>query len=271
MSATHALGLDVIRIDGGTQPRADISQETVREYAEYMQAGTVLPPVDVFFDGAAYWLADGFHRYWAARKIDRAAVTATVHLGTVRDAVLFSVSANVGHGLQRTNADKRKSTLTLLRDEEWAKWSDREIAGQCCVSKDLVGDVRRSLSVGDREKSPVIFTTKHGTDATMKVGKIGRRPSGPGARAAREAAYAAKNAMAIEGAAPGVLKRRQSRSTDKQVTTAMQLLTEIVVVLERVDVAVLANDPRASDWHDTTTAAMSALRAFLRKLERKSA
>ena len=35
------------------------------------------------------------------------------------------------HGLRRSNADKRRAVLTLLNNEEWAKWSAREIAKAC--------------------------------------------------------------------------------------------------------------------------------------------
>ena len=31
------------------------------------------------------------------------------------------------HGLRRGNEDNRKAIMTLLRDEEWVKWSNRDI------------------------------------------------------------------------------------------------------------------------------------------------
>ena len=46
----------------------------------------------------------------------------------------------------RTNADKRRAVETLLRDEEWARWSDREIARQCGVSPSSVSAYRAQLS-----------------------------------------------------------------------------------------------------------------------------
>jgi predicted nucleic acid-binding protein len=56
--------LESIRIDGGTQIRLEIRTDVVQEYAELIAK---LPPITVFFDGSTYWLADGFHRYHAAR------------------------------------------------------------------------------------------------------------------------------------------------------------------------------------------------------------
>ena len=60
-----------IRIDGGTQPRASIDQAIVDDYAEAFRRGDELPAAMVFHDGTSYWLADGFHRYHAARSSGR--------------------------------------------------------------------------------------------------------------------------------------------------------------------------------------------------------
>ncbi len=46
----------------------------------------------VFYDGEAYWLADGFHRVAAAKKLNYLTIASVIHSGTRRDAVLFSVS-----------------------------------------------------------------------------------------------------------------------------------------------------------------------------------
>lgn len=60
------IALTSIRTDGGTQPRARLNEDQVAEYVEAMESGATFPPLVVFHDGAAYWLADGFHRYHAA-------------------------------------------------------------------------------------------------------------------------------------------------------------------------------------------------------------
>tara|TARA_Y100001933_G_scaffold254675_2_gene296677 strand:+ start:6681 stop:7412 length:732 start_codon:yes stop_codon:yes gene_type:complete len=143
---TQTLQLNQIRIDGGTQPRVAIDEQVVADYAELYGSGFNLPPVTVFFDGANYWLADGFHRYWANKKIDCEYVFADIRQGTQRDAILYSVGANAKHGLRRTSADKRKSVLIMLEDEEWSQWSNREIAKQCGLSDKTVGATRKSLS-----------------------------------------------------------------------------------------------------------------------------
>ena len=177
-----------LRITDGTQPREEISNKTVDEYAEAIRAGIELPPVVVFRDGATQWLVDGFHRYWAHKRAGKGAIKADVHEGTHRDAILLSLSINDTHGLRRTNADKRKAVTTMLtnelvsEDENGNSWSDRAIAKQCNVGHPLVAEIRSSLEelpVSDDEQ-PRAYTTKHGSRAVMKTSRIGkrRRPGG---------------------------------------------------------------------------------------------
>lgn len=137
------LELDQIRIDGGTQSRVELNQETVAEYAQAFMAGASFPAVVVFFDGVNNWLADGFHRYFGARDGGESAIDAEIIQGTKRDAVLYSLKANATHGLRRTNADKRKAVETLLKDAEWATWSDRKIAEVCGVGHPFVAAIRK--------------------------------------------------------------------------------------------------------------------------------
>lgn len=170
--------LSQIRTDGGTQPRAELSQDMVQEYAEAMAGGALFPPVDVFYDGRTYWLADGFHRYHAAQKLGLSDLPATVHQGTQRDAVLFSVGANAAHGMRRTNEDKRRAVMRLLDDAEWAKWSNREIARQCFVDERTVRSLRPAVTA-EVPQSDRIYTTKHGTQATMRTANIGQAPRAP--------------------------------------------------------------------------------------------
>ncbi len=45
--------------DGGAQMRVEMKPDIVREYADAMADGAVFPPVEVYYDGSIYWLADG--------------------------------------------------------------------------------------------------------------------------------------------------------------------------------------------------------------------
>lgn len=170
------VSISEIRTDGGTQPRANLYEETVNEYTEALQGGEDFPPVVVFHDGSDYWLADGFHRFHAYRQAHAESIPAEVHQGTRREAILYSVGANSAHGLRRTNEDKRRAVETLLQDEEWGRWSDREIARQCGVSNRFVSNLRgESVTVNGSQSEPRTYTTRHGTTATMNTGNIGRR------------------------------------------------------------------------------------------------
>lgn len=162
-----------IRADGGTQSRAATDEEVVNDYADAMTNGATFPPITVFFDGSDYWLADGFHRYHAAKRAGKATIAVDIHQGTRRDAVLHSVGANASHGLRRTNADKRRAVETLLRDEEWTGWSDNRIAKACRVTHPFVGKIRASLVTITSENKQHTYTTKHGTTATMNTANIG--------------------------------------------------------------------------------------------------
>jgi hypothetical protein len=145
------LNLDKIKIDGGTQSRAKIDQDVVAEYADLIKSGTIFPPITVFYDGVDYILADGFHRYFANRKAGTPNCEVQLHEGTLRDAILYSFSANHAHGLRRTTADKRKAVTAMLEDIEWQDWSDREIAKHCNVSPMLVGTIRKELGATKKE------------------------------------------------------------------------------------------------------------------------
>ncbi|HET8700465.1 MAG TPA: hypothetical protein VFL97_02220 [Nitrococcus sp.] len=96
---------------------------------------------------------------------------------TRREAVLHSVGANAAHGLRRTNEDKRRAVLTLLNDEEWGKWSDREIARRCGVTNKTVAAYRNELS----EEIPQIGNSRtverNGTVYEQDTANIGKDSS----------------------------------------------------------------------------------------------
>jgi hypothetical protein len=146
------ISLEKITINAGTQSRAKIDENVVAEYADSMKDGVKFPPAVVFHDGAEYFLADGFHRYFAAKKCGSPGIFCDVREGTLRDAILFSFSANGTHGLRRTAADKRKAVMAMLEDIEWQDWSDREIARQCCVSHPFVSAIRKEMGADKSEK-----------------------------------------------------------------------------------------------------------------------
>lgn len=178
------INLSEIRIDGGTQSRVEINQQVVEDYAEAIKAGIKFPEVLLYFDGTAYWLVDGFHRYHAHRYAKKLSIDAIGVNGTQREAILRAVGTNHDHGLRRSNEDKRKAVGVLLADAEWSTWSDNAISKQCAVSHTFVAELRRSLATVASEKPTETrsVTTKHGTKTSMKTGNIGKKKPRSGAQ-----------------------------------------------------------------------------------------
>ena len=58
-----------IRLDKALQSRTYINEDVVSEYKELMEDGVKFPPLTVFNDGVYHWLVDGYHRYYAAKKL----------------------------------------------------------------------------------------------------------------------------------------------------------------------------------------------------------
>jgi len=145
------ISLEKLVINAGTQSRAKIDESVVAEYADAMKDGAKFPPAVVFHDGAEYFLADGFHRYFAAKRCGSPGIFCDVREGTQRDAILFSFGANGSHGLRRSAADKRKAVITMLEDIEWQDWSDREIAKHCNVSQPFVSAIRKEIGAAKKQ------------------------------------------------------------------------------------------------------------------------
>ena len=137
------ININTLNISSGTQSRVKLDEEVIADYAEKMKDGAKFPPVRVYNDGINSYLADGFHRYFAVKKLGKTAIDAVIVSGTLRDAILYSVSVNDEHGLRRSNEDKRNSVMKLIEDFEWGTWSDSEIARACKVSQPFVSGLRK--------------------------------------------------------------------------------------------------------------------------------
>jgi hypothetical protein len=160
-----------LKIELQTQSRVAINQDAVAEYADAMMDGEKFPPVTAFYDGKEYYLADGYHRYFAAKKAGLDDIDCDVKNGTLRDAVLFSVGVNSAHGLRRSNEDKRKAVMTILDDVEWAEWSDITIAKKCQVTGAFVGRVRKTLNL---ESTARKYVNQHGQVVAIETTNRGR-------------------------------------------------------------------------------------------------
>ncbi len=190
MNNCEPIKLDIIRIDGGTQPRTRIDIDHVTDLADAKD----LPPAVVFYDGTEYWLADGFHRYHAARKRMDKTIECEVRNGTCEDAQWHASGANTQHGLRRSNADKRKAVEMALRAKPDS--SDRAIAAHVKVSADLVAEVRMKVHVVVQLSESTVENDDSGSESkkspTKRIGRDGKRRAIKPAKSEPEAAIAPK-------------------------------------------------------------------------------
>ena len=168
------LELAAIRLDGGTQARVGLDQDVVMEYSENLKEGDKFPPMVAFFDGSDYWLADGFHRYFARKANGELEADFDVKEGTQRDAQLYACGANGKRGLKLNSSDIRRIITLMLQDKEWGKWSDVQIAKHIGVSSMTLGRVRHAMEkVGELiENSTKKYVDKHGNTGEMNTGKL---------------------------------------------------------------------------------------------------
>src|SRR5262245_61283992 len=147
------VALDLLLCDSGILPRVRLDPEQQELYESlYREEGlSALPPVAVFFDGHSYWLADGFHRVYAARGLtqhERKSLEMPVALyrGSRRDARVFACGANAKHGKPLSSADKRLAIHRLLEDSGTGQWSNRRLARYVGVDDHTVASVRNEFA-----------------------------------------------------------------------------------------------------------------------------
>ena len=145
---TERIKLQKIRLDGGTQPRKEIDEPLVQHYTEILLEGKdKFPPIDLWFDGKAYWPSDGFHRFHAHKRAGFLDIEAEVNQGTKRDAFKACLKANSKHGKPRTPDERRYVVQMAFEDIEYGNSTDVFIAELCDVSISTVGRVKKMLGL----------------------------------------------------------------------------------------------------------------------------
>lgn len=127
-------------------PRVKASPEKVQEYAENIE---VLPPIEVNQNNE---LIDGFHRWTAHRKVERAQIPVIV-TRTAGDAELLelAIQRNATHGHQLSNSDKREMSRKLYLSDS-KKYSKDSLAGLLSVSKRSVDGWLSDIDKAARER-----------------------------------------------------------------------------------------------------------------------
>ena len=148
------LKLQEIRLDGNTQPRSRVYDETVTSYTESLLDGAKFPPVDVFFDGKHYWLADGFHRFYAAVKNDCTQIDATVKMGNLEEARLFAFAANGHRGESLTAQDIKNIVFKMETHPATKTWTVKQIARHIGKSEATVYRAKRQTRAFPSQLAP---------------------------------------------------------------------------------------------------------------------
>lgn len=171
--------LDDLRIDGGTQGRSVIDQATVYSYLEHMKEGDEFPKMFAFYDGATYWLVDGFHRYHAYKLLGIKEIEIAYKPGTLEEAQVYSFGVNGTHGKPRTIEDKRKVVLAAFEHSYTKDSSDREIAKICHVSHTFVASVRNPDVKERQSKNRDKSMTKKVVESDSTLGQEPAKPAAP--------------------------------------------------------------------------------------------
>lgn len=251
----QSLPIRVIRRDGGTQARTGLNEDVVQEYAEAMRDerwdwATIKRPL-VYSDGTSgdYWLADGFHRIEAAQRAGLTDYRVEVLKGDKRAAQLHAARANADHGLRRSRQDVQRAIELLLRDEEWAKWSDREIARHVHCDHKTVGATRGRLS-----------STGEIPQLTERQGADGKVRDTTGIAAANTARAVLPPIIPERRATDDRLGERLEQMAAERQAAHAAIPPDIEAAAQNLALTVLARDDRLLlYWPDEDTSQMDPL------------
>jgi ParB-like chromosome segregation protein Spo0J len=189
--------LDDLVLDPNLNLRDRLDDFTVERYADSWER---LPPITVYNVDDRLLIADGFHRHAAAVMLGKRTIRGEIVEGSFTDALDFVASVNLFHGLPLTRAERRRAVEVKLKLHH--DWSDRRMAEELAVSRELVAKIRRQL-IESRQipnlPGRVGADGKLYTSAGLPKEAGERLPRGEGALAEDQAAERGKRGM---GAAP---------------------------------------------------------------------
>jgi len=146
-----------INVHSDLQSRKSINPEVVKQYAEAIQTGCVMPPIHVFKINDLFYVVDGFHRLEAHKHNKLETIKVQSVEGDMESAAAHSIVSNTTHGLQRTLEDKRKAIYMALSNEHLMNLSTRELSQKLGVSHQMIDRARNELKI---EKPKNKFTPK---------------------------------------------------------------------------------------------------------------
>ena len=157
------IACDNIEATAATQVRVKLDRAVIQAYKEDLEAGADFPPLVVFREANSdrNILADGFHRLYAAVDLEWPQIGCEVHEGKMIDALTYALGANFGHGLRRTNRDKRHAVEMALKDPELSRLQQQEIADICRVTRQTVRRIQNELLADDDSSNGNNGTKSH--------------------------------------------------------------------------------------------------------------
>src|SRR5688572_12896273 len=136
------VALDAITADAQIQPRELLDEGTLTAYTEAWQRLAQFPPLTVFHDSDdRLLLADGYHRLEAAKRAGIQSIRVEWREGDLNAAKLFAASANVAHGLPRSDGDKKRQIELVRSTPDGFRWTQERIARHVGVSQQYVSRV----------------------------------------------------------------------------------------------------------------------------------
>jgi ParB-like chromosome segregation protein Spo0J len=120
---------DIKRYPHLLQTRAETNLKIVSIYSKRMKTTDFEPILLYRLPSGELVLADGFHRYEAAKMLRREKIACTIVEGTMEEAILAGMAANAAlEDRTLTAEDKAHAIKLLLRNEEFNSWSDNGLA-----------------------------------------------------------------------------------------------------------------------------------------------
>lgn len=175
----EVIALSKIDLDRSPHVRVMEDDDLIADYAEWRKNGSLLPPIDVFWDlvHSVYLVADGRHRVLAEKANQEDGILAVVRDGGERECLQFALSANSRHGLRRTKADIRLVVETALKDAEWSQYSNRLLAGLCNVGETTIRRFRKDLEPDVSDETPEKQDSNGQHESTAPHGAVESKPS----------------------------------------------------------------------------------------------
>ncbi|MBR7836438.1 ParB N-terminal domain-containing protein [Actinospica durhamensis] len=124
-----------LRLDGCSDESVEVLSEVVGE----------LPPILVHRGSKR--VIDGMHRLLAARRRGLATIAVRYFEGTLADAFVLAVRANVAHGLPLPLRDRRVAAARILSSHP--HWSNRRVATAAGLSDKTVAAIRARIGPED--------------------------------------------------------------------------------------------------------------------------